>query len=628
MAHQEPVEAVNLMLGLYNAPALARDITRLPLPDGMSVVIRAAAGHGETLDQLAVTTGRDGDMLQQAAALLLQQVLFHDGADSYRRLGVCRNATDQHIKEHHRWLMRWLHPDRDPHNERSVFAELVNSAWNDVRTPARRLAYDDSIETAPAPAAPAPHYRTGLQSLWALGEQANAPAPVLSGRFLRRLPEIVLGSVAALAVIVFLLAWYLMPARTARPPVGSAAPVAMSPAHDFAGPDQPAPARRHTRRARHWRPVANFRDVRAAAVSVAAVPVREPSPTLLPLRDAARFASVRSGVEYIPQTVPMPVPMKAVGPVAAVSPPAAVSRASFAGVEARAISMASRAAAAAPTIAVAAPAAPPADAAVSASAVSTAPAAIRVAETAPASAALARMHDQKRVPVAAHQAAVASKTVSSRAASAVSVARAPLPEEPASATKSDAPIPAPAPVAAPVVAAVHTVAATTDNPVPQPVIDRRNYSPRLAALASNDATADGVVAGSPTAPAAAGDTPLITPAEASSVVDHIVEAYGRGDMHGILNLFASDIDRAERRALIERYRNAFHTSADHTLLVHDLAWWIRDRTATGFGRFEVILTPRDGSNLRVSRGDFRIKVRIDGDEPRIVHLAQTSDAAP
>jgi curved DNA-binding protein CbpA len=39
-------------------------------------------------------------------------------------------------------LVKWLHPDKDPQGQRSVFASRVTSAWDDLKTPDRRAGYD------------------------------------------------------------------------------------------------------------------------------------------------------------------------------------------------------------------------------------------------------------------------------------------------------------------------------------------------------------------------------------------------------------------------------------------------------------------------------------------------------
>jgi hypothetical protein len=39
-------------------------------------------------------------------------------------------------------LLRWLHPDRDRYAERDAFAVRVTRAWNNLKTPEQRAAYD------------------------------------------------------------------------------------------------------------------------------------------------------------------------------------------------------------------------------------------------------------------------------------------------------------------------------------------------------------------------------------------------------------------------------------------------------------------------------------------------------
>ena len=39
-------------------------------------------------------------------------------------------------------IMRWLHPDLNPNDIRSVHAQRVVSAWDDVKTPEKRQVYD------------------------------------------------------------------------------------------------------------------------------------------------------------------------------------------------------------------------------------------------------------------------------------------------------------------------------------------------------------------------------------------------------------------------------------------------------------------------------------------------------
>ncbi|HZP65450.1 MAG TPA: DnaJ domain-containing protein [Rudaea sp.] len=193
-------DALEMAMALYRAPRLGIRIQTRALPPDVLDVIRIASGDEVAADEGIAVTGLSRVDLREAAAVYLQQALFCEGADSYRTLGVNRDAPQRQVKEHHRWLIHWLHPDQDRGAELSVFAERVNRAWNDLRTADRRRAYDQFLEARsplPAPAPPWSHlgFDDGRDALAFGGSR-------LSGRFVRRLPQIVLGSLSLMAALL------------------------------------------------------------------------------------------------------------------------------------------------------------------------------------------------------------------------------------------------------------------------------------------------------------------------------------------------------------------------------------------------------------------------------------------
>ena len=70
--------------------------------------------------------------------------MFYPEADSYRVLGATAEASKSELRRNMALLLRWLHPDHDPQGARSVFANRVTRAWNDLKTQERRAAYDRS----------------------------------------------------------------------------------------------------------------------------------------------------------------------------------------------------------------------------------------------------------------------------------------------------------------------------------------------------------------------------------------------------------------------------------------------------------------------------------------------------
>src|SRR5262249_32076942 len=79
----------------------------------------------------------------RAATFFIEQILFAPDADSYRVLGAEPQASPAELRRNLALLLRWLHPDLDPRGERSVFIGRVTAAWNNLKTPEKRAAYDE-----------------------------------------------------------------------------------------------------------------------------------------------------------------------------------------------------------------------------------------------------------------------------------------------------------------------------------------------------------------------------------------------------------------------------------------------------------------------------------------------------
>jgi hypothetical protein len=139
-------QALGLALALARAPSMTQAVRSRSLPHDILILIRIAGGCQETCQQAAKTSGETPDYIKDAAISYLMQVLLHPGADSYRVMGVLPNAPQETLREHMRWLMRWLHPDRNG-NWDSVFTQRVLRAWEDLKTPGRRNDYDRSLRS-------------------------------------------------------------------------------------------------------------------------------------------------------------------------------------------------------------------------------------------------------------------------------------------------------------------------------------------------------------------------------------------------------------------------------------------------------------------------------------------------
>lgn len=135
--------ALKIAIDLMHVPSQVRLFRSGPLPDGVLLLLRIAARDEEAERAAVELVGRSRETVRQAATFFIEQILFAPDADSYRVLGAMPQAGAGELRRNLALLMRWLHPDLDPQGRRSVFIGRVTTAWNNLKTPERRAAYDD-----------------------------------------------------------------------------------------------------------------------------------------------------------------------------------------------------------------------------------------------------------------------------------------------------------------------------------------------------------------------------------------------------------------------------------------------------------------------------------------------------
>jgi hypothetical protein len=123
---------IKLALDLARMPTLARRSVIPPLPPNIIELMRIAAASPEACQAAVAQTGEPRHVLIEAARFYLQQVLFRPDADCYRILGIQPPAPRATAREHMRWLLEWLHPDRNKNSWDAVYAERVLKAWREV----------------------------------------------------------------------------------------------------------------------------------------------------------------------------------------------------------------------------------------------------------------------------------------------------------------------------------------------------------------------------------------------------------------------------------------------------------------------------------------------------------------
>jgi hypothetical protein len=135
MAH-----VIELALDLARMPTLARSSVMRPLPPNIVELMRIAAGSPEACQAASAQTGQPAAVVIEAARFYLQQVLFRPDADCYRVLGVKPATARATARDHMRWLMEWLHPDRNHNSWDAVYAERVLKAWREISASNRNFA--------------------------------------------------------------------------------------------------------------------------------------------------------------------------------------------------------------------------------------------------------------------------------------------------------------------------------------------------------------------------------------------------------------------------------------------------------------------------------------------------------
>jgi hypothetical protein len=136
--------ALQIAIDLLHVPSQVRFVRATPLPDGMLMLLRIAAGDEEAELQAAALSGRSRDVVRRAATFFIEQILLAPYTDSYRILGASPQAGASELRRNFALLTRWLHPDRNAPNDRSIFIDKVTAAWNDLKTPERRAVYDEA----------------------------------------------------------------------------------------------------------------------------------------------------------------------------------------------------------------------------------------------------------------------------------------------------------------------------------------------------------------------------------------------------------------------------------------------------------------------------------------------------
>jgi DnaJ-domain-containing protein 1 len=137
--------AIKAAIGLLHLPSSVRHVRSEPLPPGIDHILSIASGDGHIARDVAELTERPLVVIQNAAIFFIEQILLSPDSDCYRVLGGTPSTPAPDLRRNMALLMSWLHPDKNLSGERAVFASRVTEAWDTLRNPERKAAYDAAL---------------------------------------------------------------------------------------------------------------------------------------------------------------------------------------------------------------------------------------------------------------------------------------------------------------------------------------------------------------------------------------------------------------------------------------------------------------------------------------------------
>ncbi|MBG1233223.1 J domain-containing protein [Aestuariivirga litoralis] len=136
--------SIDLALAAYQQPARLRLLQSQAAGPDILMLIKIAAGDAEATTHWAAHYAIPEATLLEASVFYLRSMIAAAGSDPYKLLCLKPGATLEDVNIHKRWLLRWLHPDRN------------GSAWESglftrVATAARTLERHLKTEPGAAP---------------------------------------------------------------------------------------------------------------------------------------------------------------------------------------------------------------------------------------------------------------------------------------------------------------------------------------------------------------------------------------------------------------------------------------------------------------------------------------------
>lgn len=141
--------AVSAAWEVYRQPARYRALRRQDVPTDILDVIKISGGDVATTQIWAEQLGVNAEELGKASNYYLHQFMADAGNDPRRLLCLDQQATPADLKAHKRWLLKWLHPDRNPSAWETNLFRRVNEAASRLERDWEHLSLAGSSDGQP-----------------------------------------------------------------------------------------------------------------------------------------------------------------------------------------------------------------------------------------------------------------------------------------------------------------------------------------------------------------------------------------------------------------------------------------------------------------------------------------------
>ena len=127
--------AIRQAIHVFKYPANLRQRNESRVRPGMLDLLKVAAGHQETIERLSEIENVTQEVVCEASKHYLRGLITDSKNNPYTTLGLSAAATPEEIKTHKRWLLKWLHPDRNPSKWEAVLFKKVSLAAEALEYP-------------------------------------------------------------------------------------------------------------------------------------------------------------------------------------------------------------------------------------------------------------------------------------------------------------------------------------------------------------------------------------------------------------------------------------------------------------------------------------------------------------